>query len=167
MSSEKRPYQQRARAERQAATRERIAAATLSLHEEVGPARTTVAEIARRAGVQRLTVYNNFPTQSDLLEACQRHLLAERPPPDFAAILAAAKPEGRLEAALAALYAWYRTTGPLTANVQRDRAALPELDALLAATSDAELARLRNALAAALHPEPPAPLRAAVALALD
>ncbi|MBA2357350.1 MAG: TetR family transcriptional regulator, partial [Actinobacteria bacterium] len=37
-----------------------MAAVTAALHEEVGPARTTIAEIARRAGVQRLTVYKNF-----------------------------------------------------------------------------------------------------------
>src|SRR3712207_7218377 len=41
------------RAEAQQATRARIAAAAAELHEEVGIARTTVADIARRAGVQR------------------------------------------------------------------------------------------------------------------
>ncbi len=80
MSSEKRKYELRARASRQEETRRRIAAATSELHEEVGPARTTVAEIARRAGVQRLTVYNNFPDERDLFRACQRHWLTRHPP---------------------------------------------------------------------------------------
>src|SRR5436190_63027 len=61
MSSQTRKYELKERAERQEATRRRIVEATVALHEEVGPARTTVAEIARRAGVQRLTVYNHFP----------------------------------------------------------------------------------------------------------
>jgi len=56
MSSQIRKYELKARAEKQAETRRRIVEATLALHQEVGPARTTVAEIARRTGVQRLTV---------------------------------------------------------------------------------------------------------------
>src|SRR6185312_17413139 len=58
MSNEKRRYELKARAESQRQTRERIVQATMELHEEVGPAQTTIAEIARRAHVQRLTVYN-------------------------------------------------------------------------------------------------------------
>ena len=51
MSSQNRKYELKARAEKQAETRLRIVEATAALHEEVGPASTTVAEIARRAGV--------------------------------------------------------------------------------------------------------------------
>jgi AcrR family transcriptional regulator len=69
MSTQRRKYQLKARAERQQRTRQRIVEATVALHQEVGPARTTVAEIARRAGVQRLTVYNHFADLSDLLPA--------------------------------------------------------------------------------------------------
>ena len=46
MSSQIRKYELKARAEKQAETRRRIVEATLSLHEDVGPARTT----ATRAG---------------------------------------------------------------------------------------------------------------------
>ena len=59
----RRPYRMKERAKRQEDTRRRIAAATSELHQEVGPARTTIAEIARRAGVQRPTVYSNFPEE--------------------------------------------------------------------------------------------------------
>src|SRR3981081_1240793 len=79
-----RRYELKARAERQRQTRDRIVAATVALHQEVGPARPTIATNARRAGVQRLTVYNNFPQVSDLLRSCQRHFLAANPPPDIA-----------------------------------------------------------------------------------
>src|SRR5262252_4872841 len=81
VSSDRPKYKLRARAERQRQTRERIVAATVALHREVGPARTTVADVARRAGVQRLTVYNNFPRLSDLLVACQHAFLTASPPP--------------------------------------------------------------------------------------
>src|SRR5207253_1745242 len=87
MSTETRKYSLKARAERQAETRRRIVVATAALHTEVGPAQTTVAEIARRAGVQRLTVYNNFPDERELFMACGAHWLGENPPPDPAAAL--------------------------------------------------------------------------------
>ncbi len=78
MSTETRKYALKARAEKQAETRRRIVEATAALHTEVGPAQTTVAEIARRAGVQRLTVYNNFPDERQLFEACGAHLMRIR-----------------------------------------------------------------------------------------
>jgi len=90
MSSETRSYELKGRAERQLQTRRRIVDATVALHEELGPARTTIAEIARRAGVQRLTVYNHFPEESDLFAACQGQFLAPQPPPDFGPALALA-----------------------------------------------------------------------------
>ena len=130
MSIQKRKYELRARAERQRDTRRRIAAAAAELHEEVGPARTTVAEIARRAGVQRLTVYKNFPDEYELFAACQRHFLAENPPPDPTEALAIADAGERLDAVLRPLYRWYRRTERMSANVRRDRAIVPALDAL-------------------------------------
>src|ERR1700680_2796204 len=95
MSTQTRKYALKARAETQAETRRRIVEATSALHEEVGPARTTVAEIARRAGVQRLTVYNHFPNEEGLFAACSDHWLAQNPPPDPSAALALAKPASR------------------------------------------------------------------------
>ena len=61
MSTQKRRYELKARAEAQAATRARIAAAAASLHEEVGVARTTVADIARRAWLEARHVANTRP----------------------------------------------------------------------------------------------------------
>lgn len=169
MSIQKRKYELRARAERQAETRRRIAAATAALHEEVGPARTTVAEIARRAGVQRLTVYKNFPHEYELFAACQRHFLAENPPPDPSAALAIGDPGERLEAVLRQLYRWYRRTERTSANVRRDREIIPALDSLMADTTDAKAAELAEALVAGFvnSGRPRREVRAAVALALD
>ncbi len=146
MSIQKRKYELRARAERQAETRRRIAAATAALHDEVGPARTTVAEIARRAGVQRLTVYKNFAHEYELFVACQQHFLAENPPPDPSAAFAIADPGERLEAVLRQLYRWYRRTERTSGNVRRDREIIPALDSLMADTTDARAAELTKAL---------------------
>lgn len=169
VSSEKRRYELKARAARQRETRRRIVDATVALHQELGPARTTVTEIARRAGVQRLTVYNHFPEESDLFAACQGQFLADHPAPDFAAALALDDPRARVHAALGALYASYRAREPMTHNVVRDRGALPALDALMTKTMDAQLTQLAGALAAPLDArgEDAERLHAILALALD
>src|SRR5438067_2181282 len=77
----KRKYELKARAEAQEDTRRRITEATVGLHLEVGPAQTTISEVAKRAGVQRLTGYNNFPDELSLLGACPAHYPAPPPPP--------------------------------------------------------------------------------------
>jgi AcrR family transcriptional regulator len=147
MSSEKRKYEQKVRAERQQETRTRIVEAAASLHQEVGPARTTVAEIARRAGVQRLTVYNHFPEEGELFAACQGHFLAKNPPPDFGPAFAHEDPVERVRAVLQVLYESYRAGESMTAKTLRDRSALPALDALMEQTMDAPLDQLASALA--------------------
>jgi len=153
MSTQKRKYEQRARAEAQQATRDRIAAAAAALHEEVGIARTTVADIARRAGVQRLTVYNHFADLDALLPACTAHWLTVHPMPDLGPALAEDDPARRLRAVLAALYGWYRETAPMQQRVHGERATVPEIDAWLARSSDPMLAELGAALAGGLdHP---------------
>ncbi len=162
MSGEMRTYRKAARAAAQAETRRRIAAATADLHDEVGPARTTVAEIARRAGVQRATVYANFPEDADLVRAAQAQFLERHPPPDLLPPFALSDPRQRLEAVLRLLYPWYRRTRSTSGNVRRDRAAMPALDALLRESVDARMAEL----AAALAPEG-GENRALAAVALD
>jgi AcrR family transcriptional regulator len=148
MSSDRRRYQLKARAERQRRTRERIVAATAALHAEVGPALTTVAEIARRAGVQRLTVYSHFPQPKDLFAACQAHSLGGDPAP---ALLPAAAPSlDGLEDALTGLYAWYRHNQARIGNLERDRRLLPELDELLGETADQILGAAATAYASGL-----------------
>jgi AcrR family transcriptional regulator len=160
VSTQKRKYELKARAEAQQATRDRIAAAAVSLHEEVGFAKTTVADIARRAGVQRLTVYNHFPDLDALLPACTEHWIAEHPMPDLSGALALQDPAERLRAALTLLYGWYRETAPMQRRVFGERATVPELDAWMARSGDQAFAQLTTALAEGLN-------RPLVALALD
>jgi len=118
-----RKYELKQRAESQAETRQRIVKATVELHDSVGPARTTISAIAERAGVQRLTVYRHFPDERSLIQACSGHWTAENPLPDPSTWAAVDDPEERLRIALCEIYAFFRATEKMTANLLRD---LPE-----------------------------------------
>lgn len=115
-----RKYELKERADGVAQTRARIVEATVGLHEEVGPARTTVTAIADRAGVQRLTVYRHFPDEHALIRACSAHWTAQHPRPDPGAWALVADPEERLRTALGELYAFFRETEGMTGNILRD-----------------------------------------------
>jgi AcrR family transcriptional regulator len=164
VSTEKRKYELKARAEAQLETRDRIAAAASSLHEEVGVAKTTVADIARRADVQRLTVYNHFPDLATLLPACTAHWMQEHPLPDLAPVLAIEDPAERLRSGLAALYGWYRENAPMQQRVFGERATVPELEAWMAQSTDPMLAALASSFSAGFKG---GHARTLVALALD
>ena len=110
----------KARADRMRETRERIARAAYELHASVGPARTTISAIAERAGVQRLTVYNHFPHDRDILQACTSYHVTVDPPPDPDAWRRIADPRRRLRLALAELGAYFRRNESLFENVRRD-----------------------------------------------
>ena len=148
-STQSRKYELKARAESQRETRDRIARTAAELHEEKGVAHTTVAEIARRAGVTRLTVYNHFAGLSELLPACAAHYTALHPPPDVGSVLVLEDPGERVRAALRGLYAWYRETEPMFGKLFSDRASVPELDAFMKQDVDRLQAELAEGLAAA------------------
>lgn len=169
MSSDRRRYQLKARAERQRQTRERIVEATEALHREVGPARTTIADIARRAGVQRLTVYNTFPTMSELLLACQTRFLHGNPPPALTPPQPGDDALACLRSSLRALYEWFRATQDMEHHVHRDRTLVPELDALMRDTTDAAFDAAARGFAQAIDAPPPggAHTEALIRLALE
>jgi AcrR family transcriptional regulator len=123
--STSRTYELKQRAERQQETRRRIVEATVELHTTVGPARTTVAAIAERAGVTRPTVYAHFPDADALFRACSGHVRAAVPPPDPSPWRSIEDPGERLETALRALYDYYAQLEPLLENLQRDAPLLP------------------------------------------
>src|SRR6187401_2194671 len=106
MSAQKRTYRMRQRAEREAQTRRRITESAVALHEEVGPARTSISAVAERAGVRRSTVYRHFPDDEALFAACSSHFRAANPPPDPAAWAAMKDPARRTRIALGELYAF-------------------------------------------------------------
>src|SRR5919202_4745620 len=137
----KRKYELKKRAERLAETRRRITETTIELHRTVGPAGTQISEIARRAGVQRVTVYNHFPDDASLFAACSAHWRDLHPAPDPTAW------DGDLRTALRELYAWYRETEPMTANVLRDAQTLPALQEIVDGGFGAYLDAVRDLLA--------------------
>ncbi len=161
--TQKRTYRKRQRAEAEEETRRRITQATMELHEEVGPARTTVSGIAERAGVQRGTVYRHFPDEEALVEACSNHWLSLNAPPDPTPWIAIADPDERLRVALDETYAWYDGTEAMVEKLYRDaprvpaiavrmegRAALEETTVELLMRGRARRGRVRAAIAHAL-----------------
>ena len=126
MSSQKsRQYRLGQRAESMEQTRARIAKATFELHGLVGPARTTIAAVAERAGVERATVYRHFPNELLLYHGCIGHGRAKHPFPDPSAWAAIKDPEERLRTGLRVLYGYYRTVEYIMTNVVRDLPDMP------------------------------------------
>lgn len=160
-----RPYTLRQRAELQAQTRQRLVEAAIALHEELGPARTTISAIAERAGVQRLTVYRHFPDEESLLQACSSTWGARHAPPDPQAWQGIADPHARTLAALGALYAWYRRHERMLTSVYRDAPEMAAVRKALAAGPGQYLDGVRDDLLRAWNPpaRARAPVRAVLA----
>jgi AcrR family transcriptional regulator len=144
----KRKYELKDRARKQEQTRARIIDALIELHESVGAASTTVTEVARRAGVNRMTVYKHFPTEADMVVACTSHWIELHPPPDAEAWAAIADPDERLGVALGELYAYYRRTQAMWTTAYRDAGLVESLGAVMNTTWFAFLDRAVDVLAA-------------------
>jgi AcrR family transcriptional regulator len=122
-----RKYELKSRAERQEATRQRIVEATVELHEEIGPARTSISAIAERAGVERLTVYRHFPSESDIFQACTAWYQELHPLPDTAGWLAIDDPFDRLRLGLTEIYRYFTETERMMSAVMRDAPSTPSM----------------------------------------
>lgn len=119
-ASKKRDYKLGRRAEAQEATRRRIVEAAVKLHSSIGPAQTTVSQIAELAGVQRHTYYAHFPEERELFLACSGMALGNDPLPDVEAWAAIPPGHDRLRAGLAQLYSWFARNAEMAACVLRD-----------------------------------------------
>ena len=117
-----RPYRLQQRALTQQATRHRIVEAAVALHTTVGPARTSVSEIARQAGVERNTFYSHFPDERSLLAACSELRGKREPLPDPELWRTVIDPERRLRRGLGQLYEYYERHGDALAPIVRDAA---------------------------------------------
>ena len=127
MSDQKRPYRMKRRAELEELTRRRITESAVALHEEVGPAHTSIAAIAERAGVRRSTVYRHFPNEDALFDACSSHFRAANPAPDVGAWAEIEDPAERTERALRDLYAFYGRTHKMYSSLFRDEQLVPNV----------------------------------------
>ena len=119
------------RAELEEETRTRIAASAAALHEELGPARTSISAVAERAGVRRSTVYRHFPDEAALFAACSSHWGAANPPPDPSSWAAIEDSAARTETALRELYAFYGRTEAMYTSLLRDAPVVPIVAHLL------------------------------------
>ena len=144
-----RTYQKKKRLEREAETRQRIVEAAVALHTSVGPARTSIAGVAREAGVQRHTVYAHFPDEPSLFRACGAHWALLHPFPDEASWSRVADPRRRLQRALREVYRWYEEVEPDVALFIRDAASNPSVAAQWEEWAGG-LRRLADSLAAGL-----------------
>jgi AcrR family transcriptional regulator len=131
MSKQNRPYRMTRRAELEEQTRKRITESAVALHQERGPARTSISAVAERAGVRRSTVYRHFPDEEALFAACSSHWRAANPPPDPGAWAAIEDPGERTETALRELYAFYSRTEAMYTSLLRDEPVVPIVHRLL------------------------------------
>lgn len=115
-----RAYTLKRRAEKRAETRQRIVEAAVELHGSIGPALTTFSMVAKRAGVQRHTLYAHFPEERSLLMACSGLHHDRHPMPDPEPWRAIADPSERLRIGLSSIYGWYERNAELLACVARD-----------------------------------------------
>jgi AcrR family transcriptional regulator len=125
MSDQKRPYRMKRRAELEEQTRRRITESAVALHEELGPAHTSISAIAERAGVRRSTVYRHFPDEETRFAACSSHWRAENPPPDPRSWTSIDEPGERTRTALRAMYAFYGRTEEMYVSLLRDEPLVP------------------------------------------
>jgi AcrR family transcriptional regulator len=120
-----RTYELKLRAERQEQTRRRIIEAAIELHQTLGPARTTVTEIAARAGVGRETVYRHFPDDLALGLACSGRYWESHPLPDAGQWGSLPTLSARLRAALEVTYAYHRETEAMMSRALADSDSSP------------------------------------------
>ena len=153
MSTKIRKYELKAGAESQRETRDRIAKVAAELHEEKGVANTTVAEIARRAEVTRLTVHNHFadlasssPPAPPTTNSCTRR-------PTSTASSPRATPTSARAASSACSTRWYRETEPMYGKLFSDRASVPELDPFLEQNIDRMLDGLATTRGSVRRPQ--------------
>jgi len=145
MADQKRQYRMMRRAEAEQRTRLRITESTVELHGTLGPARTSVSAVARRACVRRSTVYRHFPDEHSLFSACTSYWMAAHPLPDINRWIAITDSGARLTRALRELYPHYRRTERMMSNILRDEATMPIVKRMLKGYRD-YLSTARDAL---------------------
>jgi AcrR family transcriptional regulator len=120
-----RRYELKRRAEQQDKTRQRIVDATIELHQSIGAAQTTISEIAKRAGVGRVTVYRHFPDEDALYAACSGHYFSQHPFPNVEKWALIHDPHQRLREALRESYAWHDENEEMIAMALAEARNLP------------------------------------------
>ncbi len=114
-------------------TRERIIAATVDAHAELGIQSTSWDEIARRAGVGVGTVYRHFRTLDELLPACGEIVEQTMALPDHAeipqAFQGARSLPARIKRLVRLVFGIYERAGAHIQNIRNERDQIPQLEA--------------------------------------
>ncbi len=142
-----RAYDRSRRDEAMAETRQRIVDATVALHAEQGPSRTTYAMIAERADVATPTVYNYFPTLTELFGACIGDTTSRAPIVGPKTMAGMSDPGQRLAALVPAVFARYRFLSRWLRWSQHEAHLIPELGAFHARFREQHLQLIRDAIA--------------------
>ena len=141
----RRSYQQRQRAESAEETRRRLVQATFELHQEQGIASTTMAQIAKRAGVGVGTVYHHFQTLDETIQACGEMVLATYPPPGEEIFRGVAQLRERVRMLARAL--WTHLDRLTFDRIRADQDRLPVIGPFVAAEQAHRIDLARAALA--------------------
>jgi AcrR family transcriptional regulator len=102
--------ERRTQAERSAGTRARLLDATIECLHDLGYARTSTPEIARRAGLSRGAQLHHFPTKAELVTSAVEHLFGRRREEFLRAFSERPAGQDPTEAAIDIL--WSLVTGP-------------------------------------------------------
>lgn len=113
-------------------TRERIVAATVDAHRELGIQSTSWDEIARRAGVGVGTVYRHFRTLGELLPACgeivEQTMGLPAPAEIPQAFQGARSLRARIERLVALVFTIYERAGAHIQNIRNERDQIAQLE---------------------------------------
>jgi AcrR family transcriptional regulator len=102
--------ERRTQAQRSATTRARLLDATIECLHDLGYARTSTPEIARRAGLSRGAQLHHFPTKAELVTSAVEHLFTRRREEFLRAFRDRAAEQDPVEAAIDIL--WSMVSGP-------------------------------------------------------
>jgi AcrR family transcriptional regulator len=133
------------RAERTAATRDRLLRATMELHASQGVLATSHRDVAARADVSVGTVYHHFPTSEQLVAACGAKTFEMFPPPSANVIDTSSPLAARIVQLTEALVPFYKQLSGFTL-IRADRGKLPVLDEGIKYFEDAIEVLIRRAL---------------------
>jgi len=98
----------------------------MALTFEQGPLATTMGQIAKRAGVERVTLYRHFGDERSLQRAAAQYCFARFPPPRPDGLAKLTDPFERATKALDELYAHWELMAPLVRPILRDADVAPE-----------------------------------------
>jgi AcrR family transcriptional regulator len=120
-----RSYTLKQRGEDRDRTRQKIVEAAIDLRQKKGLKATSMADIAERAGVARVTVYRHFPDEAALAGACSGQYMSRHPLPNLKLWRSIKDPTARLQLGLSETYAYHRETEAMMASVLKDARDFP------------------------------------------